>query len=162
MLKYNETKVTFAEVPEEVTLCIEISGCPIHCPGCHSKHLWDNIGEDLKPVVLSDLIAKNNGISCIAFMGGDSEPEYIYELAKWVKKNTELKVCWYSGASLRGDIVLEDFDYIKTGPYKEELGGLDSITTNQRFYEVRAKKEYNSDKILFYYLEDITNKFQKL
>ena len=161
MLKYSNAVVTFSEVPEEVALCIEITGCPIHCPDCHSKHLWEDIGDELKPVVLSDLIAKNDGISCISFMGGDNSPEDIYTLAKWIKKNTELKVCWYSGASLKEDTPLECFDYIKTGPYKKELGGLDSVTTNQRFYQVLPKYAFNSNKILYRYLEDITFKFWK-
>ena len=151
--------VTFSEVPENVTLCINITGCPVHCPDCHSKWLWEDIGDELKPVVLSDLIAKNDGITCIAFMGGDNSPVDIYNLAKWVKNNTELKVCWYSGMSLREKIPLEYFDYIKTGPYKKELGGLDSFTTNQRFYEVVPKYAFNSNKIMYRYLEDITFKF---
>jgi anaerobic ribonucleoside-triphosphate reductase activating protein len=161
MLKYKEVAVTFGEVPSEVTLCINITGCPVHCPDCHSKWLWEDIGEELKPVVLSDLIAKNNGITCVAFMGGDNSPEDIYALAKWVKNNTELKVCWYSGLPLRHDIPLEYFDYIKTGSYKKELGGLDSITTNQRFYAVLPKYSFNSNKIMYMYLDDITFKFWK-
>ena len=32
--------------------------------------------------------------------------------------------------------ILENIDYIKFGPYIEELGGLNKETTNQRFYEV--------------------------
>lgn len=162
MLKYAEVAVTFGEVPSEVTLCINITGCPVHCPDCHSKYLWEDIGDELTFVVLSDLIAKNNGITCVAFMGGDAHPEEIYELAKWVKDNTKLKVCWYSGKHLRQDIPLQYFDYIKTGEYREELGGLDSVTTNQRFYTVRIKYGFNSNKIMYRYLEDITFKFQRI
>lgn len=36
MLKYTDTRVTFSEVPDEVTLCINISGCLCHCEWCHS------------------------------------------------------------------------------------------------------------------------------
>lgn len=161
MLKYTETLVTFGEVPSEVTLCINITGCPVHCPDCHSKWLWEDVGEELKTKVLSDLITRNTGITCVAFMGGDNNPQEVYELAKWVKNNTELKVGWYSGMHLRNDIPLEHFDYIKTGPYKKELGGLDSITTNQRFYEVKNKYAYHSDEIMYKYLEDVTFKFWK-
>ena len=166
MLKFNNAVVTFAEVPSEVTLCFEITGCPIHCPDCHSKHLWEDIGDELKPAVLSSIIAKNPGITCVAFMGGDNSPEDIYNLAKWVKHNTELKVCWYSGDKLRDYVSthLYWFDYIKTGPYVKELGGLDSVTTNQRFYSVGYKEVKNTQGSIidsYYYLEDITNKFWK-
>lgn len=160
MLKYTETLVGFSEVPEEITLCINISGCPIHCVGCHSPHLWNDIGEELKPVVLSNLIAKNQGITCIAFMGGDAEPDTIVKLAKWVKKNTELKVCWYSGRTRENfhqdKELMSVLDYIKIGPYKKELGGLDNLNTNQRFYKITTSTSFSLINI-----EDITPKFRK-
>ena len=113
MLRYTEVQVGFSEVPGEITLCINISGCPVHCAGCHSPHLWEDIGTELKPVVLSDLIAKNPGVTCIAFMGGDAAPKEVEALARWVKNNTELKVCWYSGREAPYAIVKYDyFDYI--------------------------------------------------
>ena len=59
MLKYVEVQVGFSEVPEEIALCINISGCPIHCKGCHSPHLWKDIGKELTVEVLERLIGKN-------------------------------------------------------------------------------------------------------
>ena len=47
-----------------------------------------------------------------------------------------------------------NFDYIKLGPYSEEFGPLNSVTTNQRMYKV-VKQNGN------YELVDITNKFWK-
>ena len=44
MLKYVNTGIVFQEIPDEVTLAINISNCPCHCPGCHSHYLWDDIG----------------------------------------------------------------------------------------------------------------------
>lgn len=140
MLKYTEAIVGFSEVPEEIALCINISGCPIHCKGCHSPHLWQDIGIELKPVVLSDLIAKNQGITCIAFMGGDSDPMGIETLAKWVKDNTELKVCWYSGKELSSVVKYVNYiDYLKVGPYIEDKGGIDKAKSNQKFYKLNHK-----------------------
>ena len=153
--------VTFAEVPSEVALCINITGCPVHCPDCHSKWLWEDTGQILDGRELDTLIRANDGITCICLMGGDSDPHEIYDLAAYVKRNTELKVCWYSGMSLRKDMPLEYFDYIKTGPYKKELGGLDSPTTNQRLYMVIPKYAFNSNKVVYRYLDDITFKFWK-
>lgn len=159
MLKYTEVMVGFSEVPEEITLCINISGCPIHCKGCHSPHLWQDIGEELEPVVLSDLIAKNQGITCVAFMGGDASPDEIVSLAKWVKENTALKVCWYSGKPYHLDINYSYFDYVKIGPYKKEKGGLNKEGTNQKFYEVLHKE---STGLNYTVLRDITYKFRCL
>ena len=47
MLKYVNTMVTFSEVPDEISLCIEISNCKCHCKNCHSPYLPDDIGEEL-------------------------------------------------------------------------------------------------------------------
>ena len=158
MLKYTEVQVCFSEVPEEIALCINISGCHLHCKGCHSPHLWEDIGEELKPAVLFDLIASNPGITCIAFMGGDANPQEIEKLAHWVKNNTELKTCWYSGKQLNDLVITYDwFDYVKAGPYEEDKGGLNSPTTNQRFYKIRHKIENGLPSNMF---DDITFKFR--
>lgn len=151
MLKYLNTQVTFAEVPNEITLCINITGCKIGCKNCHSSYLAQDIGKPLTMVPLFNLIESNEGISCVSFMGGDSEPGKVNGLAWAVKKKYNLKTAWYSGRQeLSSDIDLCNFDYIKLGSYKEEYGPLNSKTTNQRFYKV----ENNT-------LIDITNKFWK-
>lgn len=154
MLKYVDTKVTFSEVPDEISLCINISNCPCQCKGCHSSYLAQDIGNPLNKLVLSKLLEDNKGISCVSFMGGDSDTIHIVALASYVKTHTNLKVAWYSGRSELADIVskqLQWFDYIKLGPYKEEFGPLNSRTTNQRFYKVNGKE-----------LVDITYKFYRV
>jgi anaerobic ribonucleoside-triphosphate reductase activating protein len=144
-----------------VALCINITGCPVHCEGCHSPELWEDIGYILDGRAIDTLISNNQGISCVCFMGGDNDPHGIYELAKFIREHWPLKICWYSGMPLRKDIPLEYFDYIKTGSYKKELGGLDSPTTNQRLYMVIPKYAFNSNKVVYRYLDDITFKFWK-
>ena len=137
MLKYVDTKVTFSEVPDEISLCINISNCPCQCKGCHSSYLAQDIGTELTFNEVRKLIKKNGGISCIAFMGGDSEPKRIDALASFVTNHYQLKVAWYSGRQeLSKEIDLQNFDAIKLGSYKEEFGPLNSRTTNQRFYKV--------------------------
>ena len=137
MLKYVDTKVTFSEVPDEISLCINISNCPCHCKNCHSSYLAQDIGTELTFNEVRKLIKKNSGISCIAFMGGDSEPKRIDTLASFVTNHYQLKVAWYSGRQeLSKEIDLQNFDAIKLGSYKEEFGPLNSRTTNQRFYKV--------------------------
>ena len=137
MLKYVEAQVVFSEIPDEITLCINISNCPCHCIGCHSSYLAEDIGEELNSHSLKELINNSKGITCISFMGGDSNPSDIDALAQWVKIYYPLKVAWYSGRQeLSKDVDLKNFDYIKLGPYTEELGPLTKKTTNQRFYKV--------------------------
>lgn len=138
MLKYVDAKVVFAEVPDEVTLAINISNCPCQCKGCHSSYLAQDIGEPLDLQHLTDLIDSNKGITCVCIMGGDANPSEVDDIAQDIKEYyPELKVGWYSGRQeLIKDINLENFDFIKLGSYKGEFGPLNSRTTNQRFYKV--------------------------
>lgn len=138
MLKYVNTEVTFAEVPDEITLCINISNCHCHCKGCHSAYLADDIGKPLDWGSLNALIYINTGITCVAFMGGDADPKTVNKLAEYVKKyHGGLKIAWYSGRQeIHPDIKVENFDFIKVGPYMKDKGPLTSTTTNQVFYKV--------------------------
>ena len=160
MLKYVDTKVTFSEVPDEISLCINITGCKIGCKNCHSSYLAEDIGEELNSHSLQELIKANKGITCICLMGGDSNPQDIDALAQWLKIYFPYKVAWYSGRQkLSKDIDLRWFDYIKLGPYIEELGPLTSKTTNQKFYKVENVRY--EDGSFGYELNDITYKFHE-
>lgn len=44
-MKYVDTKIVFQELPNEITLAINISGCPCACIGCHSSYLSQDIGD---------------------------------------------------------------------------------------------------------------------
>lgn len=150
-MKYvpKDTSVTFSEVPDEVSLCVNISNCPCRCVGCHSPYLREDIGEKLTQSVVDELIRTNSGISCICFMGGDANKSDLNSIAKHVKENYDIKTAWYSGRSIISpDIDICNFDYIKVGPYIEKCGPLNVRTTNQIMYKVENGK-----------LIDITNKF---
>lgn len=154
MLKYSDTLVSFSEIPDEITLCINISNCPNKCEGCHSSWLQKNIGVELNNYELYDIINKNSGISCVCFMGGDSDPEEINNLAIKIKSKN-LKVGWYSGKSEISDkINIKNFDYIKIGPYLKDKGPLSDKNTNQKMYKIIHFTGMNS-------LKDITYKFWK-
>ena len=152
MLKYVDTKVTFSEVPDEISLCINITGCKIGCKNCHSPYLAEDIGEPLDLQHLTNLIDSNKGITCVCIMGGDANPDEVDDIAQDIKEYyPELKVGWYSGRQeLSKEIDLQNFDFVKLGPYIEELGPLNSKTTNQKFYKIKENK-----------LIDITNLFWK-
>lgn len=156
MLKYVDTLVGFAEIPDEITLAINISNCPCHCINCHSSYLADDIGEPLDLQHLTNLIDSNRGITCVCIMGGDANPSEVNDIAQNIKEYyPKLKVGWYSGRQeLSKDIDLENFDFIKLGPYIEELGPLNSKTTNQVLLEI----EVVQGKV---FTKDITAKFWK-
>lgn len=137
-MKYLDTKVVFREVPDEVALAINISGCPVKCPGCHSSYLVQDIGEPLDSASLDKLIDENPGISCVSFMGGDADPAYVRGLALQVR-GRGLRTCWYSGRDIENARpFLDALDFVKVGPFIDECGPLDNPQTNQRFYRVIA------------------------
>lgn len=154
MLKYVDTLVSFQEIPDEISLCINISNCPNNCPRCHSAYLKDDIGTPLTYTELMRILKDIRGITCVCFMGGDKEPWEIQRLAQFVKEKG-LKVAWYSGKQeLHEDIRLANFDYVKLGPYIEELGPLTSRTTNQVMYKI----DHLADRP---FVVDITSRFWK-
>lgn len=139
MIKYVNYDVVFEEVPDEVTLAINISNCPHRCKGCHSAYLAKDIGDPLTNEVLDKLISANDGITCVSFMGGDANPLGIVSFARYIKENyPQLKVAWYSGNEtlIEGiEKVIYYFDYVKLGPYDFEKGPLNKPTTNQVMYQ---------------------------
>ena len=137
MLKYVNTDVVFQEIPDEVTLAINISNCPCRCPGCHSHYLWDDVGLPLATSAIDEFVGRRaSDITCIAMMGGDADPKSVNMLAQYIHEEyPQLKVAWYSGRIRIPSVVNKaDFDYIKVGPYIRHLGPLKSPTTNQRMY----------------------------
>ena len=154
MMKYVDVKEVFAEIPDEITLAISISGCPIHCPGCHSHYLWEDIGLPLDTDAIDEFVGKfANDITCIAMMGGDADPKGVNLLAQYIHEEyPQLKVAWYSGRlRIPSTVCKTDFDYIKVGPYIRHLGPLSQPTTNQHLY----RQTLNGD------FEDITYRFWK-
>lgn len=136
-MKYVNTSVVFQEIPDEVTLAVNISNCPCRCKGCHSPYLWNDVGTPLTTEAIDGFMAKyGDGITCLCFMGGDADPCGVVSLARYVHDvYPAVKVGWYSGrSSIARGVDSGVFDYIKLGPYVEKLGGLKSPSTNQRLY----------------------------
>ena len=156
MLKYLYCKEIFREVPGEITLGISISGCTIHCQGCHSRELWEDKGTPLTLEELQRLLDKHKGITCVCIMGGEADIDTLTELFQYAYR--KVKTAWYCGLDLipKDKLgILQYLDFVKTGHYDQELGGLDSPTTNQRFCKVEHIS--NGD----YKTIDITNIFLK-
>lgn len=138
MLRFQSYDIVFQEVPDEVTLAINIANCPNGCKGCHSPHLQQDTGELFTESAIDTLLSEyGDAITCICFMGGDADPREVDRLARYVRAMSRgrLKTAWYSGKSSFSEVCsLSSFNYLKLGPYVEQLGGLQSPTTNQRFY----------------------------
>ena len=154
MLKYVNTGIVFQAIPDEVTLAINISNCPCRCPGCHSHYLWDDIGLPLNTDAIDAFVGEyGDDITCIAFMGGDSDPKGVQMLAEYIhEEHPQFKVAWYSGRiRIPAGVKKSEFDYIKIGPFIKHLGPLKEPTTNQRLYRQDDEGGF----------EDITSRFWK-
>ena len=139
MLKCYSYDIVCQEVPDEVTLAVNISCCPNRCPGCHSPWLWEDEGEEMSEDMLAGLIGRYAAaITCFCFMGGDAAPAEIERLARWIRKEfPHLHIAWYSGReSVPEYFDITCLDYVKLGPFIAELGGLKSPDTNQALYLV--------------------------
>lgn len=151
VLKYIDYMVTFQEFPDEISLCVNISGCPNRCPGCHSQWLNENNGTELDEFQIDELINSHDGITCFGIMGGDIDHTRVLEIALYIKnKYPELKVGMYSGNDKIDKALVMILDYYKVGSYKKEFGPLSSKTTNQTMFKIKNGK-----------MIDITNKMIK-
>lgn len=152
-LKYLGYSVVFQEVPDEISLAINISGCPVKCKDCHSKYLWEYKGSYLKQDIYALLSRYRDYVSCICFMGGNQNLNDL-ECCCNIVRDIGLKICLYTGYTLSDKLkqfALKNLDYIKVGDYRADLGGLSSRSTNQRMYKIENGE-----------LKDITETFWKV
>lgn len=145
MLKYLYSQVYTKEVPNELSLGFSILGCPVHCPECHSPHMWDvnceGEGTNLTVEALENVIEQQKWVSCILFFGGEWDMVYLEKLLK-ICKELGYKTALYSGHELdwfktRYPNFHLYLDYIKVGRYCSKYGSLDYPSTNQRLYTLK-------------------------
>lgn len=137
----DRSTVCLAEVPGEISLSIVLAGCSHVCSNCHSPEYRDkDAGEPLDLSSYKELLLKyKRKCSCVVFFNGEYDSECLSRMA-WAARLLGYKAALYSGfdfEELPEDLTRE-FTYIKTGMYREELGGLDSRTTNQRMLRREA------------------------
>lgn len=140
MMKFDCYKVTFQEIPNEISLTFSITGCIKNCEGCHSPQLREDIGEELTEELLKELIEKNKKfITCVLFLGGDNKKEELKNLIKIVK-SFNLKVALYTGEDFVDEYWKDVLDYIKIGHYDKDKGPITKITTNQQLIDLKNNK----------------------
>ena len=135
-MKYVSSQITFSEVPNLVTRCFSISNCGGDCSGCHSPELKKNIGDELTNEVLCHFFSIDIGkVDCYVFLGDGQDQQRMLEILKLCKVNN-FKTCLYIGKNTTNWKYLRYLDYLKLGSYINDLGGLNSKTTNQRMYKI--------------------------
>lgn len=141
---YSNIQIVLQEVPGEISICFSIGGCNIHCEGCHSPILWkEKSGQQLTQTIFRSILKKYNGFaSCVLFMGGEWHKNELINYLEYAQKEG-YKTCLYSGEDQIDKEILKSLNWIKTGKWITEFGGLDSSTTNQKFKEVQSNKILN-------------------
>ncbi|MBO7495916.1 MAG: anaerobic ribonucleoside-triphosphate reductase activating protein [Salinivirgaceae bacterium] len=140
-----DVDIVLQEVPGQISICFSISGCPLHCKGCHSPFLWkEGNGELLTDERYRDILNQYRGYAnCVLFMGGEWHPdELVHKLA--TAKELGFDTCLYTGQETVSDEIKSNLTWLKTGPWVEEKGGLTCPSTNQRFVEVKTNKLINN------------------
>lgn len=141
---YHSFQIVFQEVPGEISLCFSICGCTLRCDGCHSPFLWKEGNGRLfeNDRYLAFLEEYKDYATCVLFMGGEWHEKELIEKLK-LAKSSGFKTCLYTGEENVSKEILSELTWIKTGSWKEELGGLESPITNQKFTEVNTNKNLN-------------------
>lgn len=144
-MNYYDFQVVLQEVPGEISLCFSICGCPIKCEGCHSPFLWkEENGLELTNGLFVELLQKYESLAtCVLFMGGEWHENQLVDLLK-LAKNKHYKTCLYTGQDMVSKPILNELNWIKTGKWVPELGGLSSESTNQKFIDVKTKHLKNN------------------
>ena len=161
-IKYvpEDTTVVFSEIPDEITLAVNISNCQNNCKGCHSPYLKEDTGNILTFEAIDSLLEKNKGVTCFCFMGEGNDPEAFFKAAEHIAVNHKnVKLAVYSGRENVEKWYSEVFDYVKIGPYIPEFGPLNVKTTNQRLY--KHEKTSTEETKMGVGWVDITHKFWK-
>lgn len=136
--------IVFQEVPHHISLAFYVCGCPLKCKGCHSPELWtENTGFPLTMKLYVELLQRyQEKADCILFLGGEwclEELKNYLQLAQAKGFKTAL----YTGLEVVSPTLLKLLDFVKVGPWREELGGLESPATNQVFYDLSNNLKLN-------------------
>lgn len=163
------TSVVLEEIPDRVTLAVDISNCTGLCEGCHSPFLRKDIGDELTVAVVSRLLEDNFGVNCFLFLGEGNDHDALMSLAAGIRDlYPSLELALYSGRESVEDDIYSAFDYVKVGPYRPSCGPLNKTTTNQRLYRVHHLRAADvvcsegssvSTVTPHYALEDLTPRF---
>ena len=138
--------ITFAEVPNKCAVFLELGDCKRRCKGCHTPELCKPMTDEdcmtvEKCVEIVDSFL-DDGANAIVVLGGTDCHSFTLESLQGLldKLSEYAPLCLYSGSDDTKTML--DFardsgcTYVKVGSYKEECGGLQQPTTNQRFYKL--------------------------
>lgn len=126
-LYYKSSWLNLTELPEEITLVISLN----------------TKGNVLTNSALDNLILYQEGISTVCLEGADDMPEAISNIAEYINKMYDLKVCWYTNNEDNLNADLSNLNYIKLGDYNNN--------TVDKAFKIKNSKLINITKKLKQY-----------
>lgn len=143
-MKIYKFDILFQEVPNHISLGFYVCGCTLRCHGCHSQELWtEHNGFTLTEDLYISLLEKyGTKVSCVLFLGGEWHSS---ELIRFLSLATKagLKTALYTGLDDVPAPLKNHLDFLKCGPWIQNLGGLSSPKTNQIFWDVKNGMKLN-------------------
>lgn len=146
-----------------VRTSLYVSGCTLHCKGCHNQKAWDfNFGQEYTTketeLILKCLELKY--VSGLSLLGGeifDQDPSLLLDLVKKVKEKYPKKDIWawtgYEFEEIKNKELLNYIDVIVCGKFEIDKRDISSNnkwrgSTNQ--YIVDVKSSLNSNELILY------------
>ena len=156
--QFNSTSanIVFQELPNHIALAYTIYGCPLACEGCHSTDTWNaSQGQCLTDETFKRDLEKYQGlINAVVFFGGEWQPHAL-QSKLILAQHHGLTTCLYTGLDSVSRLLKPHLNFVKTGRWVESLGGIQSTTSNQRFFEL--KHGQFSRELTHLFREDPTN-----
>ena len=162
-MNYHKIEKTSIANGEGIRVVLWVSGCSLHCKGCHNPETWNiNSGKPFNLESKKELYESldKSYIKGITFSGGnplESFPE-VFALCKEIKEKFPSKDIWlYSGYTYEEinqkvmSMILEYVDVLVDGRYIDELRDITLEwrgSSNQRVIDVQ--KTLKENKIVLY------------
>ena len=152
---YSKFKVTTADGCG-YRFSVYFQGCPIRCPGCHNKGIWDiqeGVGISIETLITE--IKHIKFLSGVSILGGEPfyQKEGLRNLVSEIRRQLpELTIWIYSGYTLewlrdKNDVdynyILTNIDVLVDGPYIESMYDETCIfkgSSNQRIIKNPGKE----------------------
>lgn len=160
--------ITLTEIPNRISVFFEIGNCTCHCDGCHSPELWDTnyTRPNMTVQEIIDYVDEqyNLGANAVVLMGGMNNKGFHKDLFAFLllELSTRFQVGVYVGDDDLRWLPRLPIKWIKSGRYEKDKGGLDSPTTNQRFYEFNPVYQSWIDKTKEYFQRSDNNEEENL
>ena len=159
--------VTLNELPDKIAVYFEIGECVLGCKGCHSPHLQVPVPHKMTLEEMCNYaeLQIERGANSLVLMGGTTNSMDFDTLKEVIDALSIIApLGLYSGSDdeevHKRLADTTDLTWLKTGSYQDELGGLRSPTSNQKFYKRVYKHvvEHGDNRVISY-MQDITDTF---